>query len=67
MAAPKYSVWDRRLKSGEPLFACATRGGVYAWILSGLRRTQGAERDHYISCLLQLEDGKMQLFYDLDA
>lgn len=67
MAAPKYSVWDRRLKSGEPLYACTTRDALYAWILRGLRNTQGAERDHYISCLLQVADGETELYYDLDA
>jgi len=67
MASTKYSVWDRRLERDEPLYACATRDALYAWIIDGLRGTQGAERDHYVSCLLQLEDGKRQLYYDLDA
>ena len=64
---PAFAVWDRRLKREEPLFSCDTREQMYAWIIDGLRGTQGAERDHYVSCLLQLEDGKTQLFYDLDA
>lgn len=66
-APPRYSVWDRRLKRAEPLFSCNQRKQMCEWIIDGLRGTQGSERDHYVSCLLQLEDGKTQLFYDLDA
>ena len=62
-----FAVWDRRMKREEPLFGCDTREQMYAWIIDGLRGTQGSERDHYVSCLLQLEDGNTKLFYDLDA
>lgn len=69
-ASPRYRVLDRRLRwSGKDttLFTSDSRREVYNWILGGLRGTQGAERDHYVSCLLQLEQGKYQLYYDLDA
>lgn len=66
-AMPKYIVLDRRLRSVAVLYSSDRRKAVYDWIISGLRGTQGAERDHYVSCLLQLEDGKTELYYDLDA
>ena len=59
-----YAVMDGRL--GKSLFE-GEREEVYDWIINGLRGTQGAERDHYVSLLLQLEDGKRKLNYYLDA
>ena len=59
-----YAVVDGRLD--KPLFE-GERDEVYNWIIDGLRGTQGAERDHYVSLLLQLEGGKKMLDYNLDA
>lgn len=64
---PAFAVWYGQLKREEPLFSCDTREKMYAWIIDGLRGTMGAERDHYVSLLLQLEDGKRELYYNLDA
>jgi len=33
------------------------------WIMSGLFACEGAERDHYVHMLCQLEDGKRFLEY----
>jgi hypothetical protein len=63
----RYEIWDGRLNRNTPLYQCATREEAYKWILRGLRGTEGAERDHYVSLLLQLEDGKWKLYYDLEA
>ena len=64
---PAFAVWDGRMKREKLLFSCDTREKMYAWIIDGLRGTMGAERDHYVSLILQLEDGKRELYYNLDA
>lgn len=52
------------------------KGGVYTlrtfsskkdartWIMEGLRSCEGAEREHYVDMLMQLEGGATTLYYN---
>lgn len=42
----------------------SSRAGVMEWIMDGMRSTEGAERDHYVDLLLQLERGRKELNYN---
>lgn len=42
----------------------SSRAGVMEWIMDGMRSTEGAERDHYVDLLLQLDRGKRELNYN---
>lgn len=42
----------------------SSRAGVMEWIMDGMRSTEGAERDHYVDLLLQLDRGRKELNYN---
>lgn len=58
-----YTVFDSLMPKWEGR-GFDERRDCYNWLIDGLRGTEGAERDHYVSMLLQLEDGKKNLDYN---
>ena len=44
----------------------SSKKSARAWIMQGMFETEGAERDHFVSMLEQLECGETTLFYDED-
>lgn len=57
----KYVVFDNNL--AKILKSFKTKKEIYDWIMIGLYVCEGAERDHYVSMLNQLNRGKKTLCY----
>ena len=58
----KYTVFASQRYFPEKTFS--TKKSIRSWIMEGLRGTEGAERDHYVSMLLQLDEVKTRIDYD---
>lgn len=53
----------RNLPKRERMKVFPDKKSAYDWIISGMRGCEGAERDHYVDLLIQLEDGNTTLYY----
>ena len=57
----KYVIFDNEL--ARILRSFKTKKDCRGWLMEGLYACQGAERDHYVSMLQQLDCGKKTLCY----
>ena len=53
----EYEIWDYTSLGPSVIRTFPTKRKCYAWLLDGMRCCEGAERDHYVNMLLQLEKG----------
>lgn len=56
--------WFGNKSEARVLRSFNSKKSARAWIMQGMFETDGAERDHYVSMLEQLECGETTLFYD---
>lgn len=56
--------WYGNKSEARLLRSFSSKKAARAWIMEGMFCTEGAERDHYVSMLEQLEDGETTLYYD---
>lgn len=58
----KYKIVDRRNPKWSKEFK--TKRECRAWLMEGMFACEGAERDHYVNMLYELEHGKTILHYN---
>jgi hypothetical protein len=59
----RYFIIDN-LNGNKTLQTFRNKKDCRAWLMKGLYETDGAERDHYVSMLSQLDMGKKVLEYN---
>ena len=59
----RYFIIDN-LNGNRTLQSFRSKRDCRSWLMDGLYGTDGAERDHYVSMLSQLDMGKMVLEYN---
>lgn len=59
----EYEIWDYAPHGSFVIRIFPTKRKCYEWLLDGMRGCEGAERDHYVNMLLQLEEGRTKLIY----
>lgn len=59
-----YKIIDSRSATFEKTFA--TKSSCKAWLMEGMMACDGAERDHYVGMLCQMDEGKNILDYNGD-
>ena len=59
-----YTIIDSRCGTFRKDFA--TKSSCKAWLMEGIMGCDGAERDHYVGMMCQMEEGKSILDYNGD-
>ena len=59
-----YVIKDSCIGDGKVIRTFPNKPSCLAWIMEGMRATEGAEQTHYVGLLLQLEEGMTELDYN---